>query len=73
MEMTAFNFIINFFRRGVVHILKRDLFCCIKMGGRRERTAKKSQEQDQISPSLFYPVPKMNPVVEHALNFRRWI
>lgn len=37
MEMTEFNFIINFFRRGVVHILKKGLVCHIKMGGGREQ------------------------------------
>ena len=68
MEMTEFNFEINFFRRGVVYILNRGLLSYIKMGGREEGTGKKSQEQDRISPSLSYSVSKTNPVVEHALT-----
>lgn len=73
VEMTEFNFITNLFRTRLVHILNRGLLCYIKMGGRGKVTGKKLQEQDWISPSLSYSVPKMNPVVGRPLNFRRWI
>lgn len=73
MEMTEFNIIINFFSRGPVHILKKYLPCYTKMGEEWDDTSKKSQEQDWISPSLSYSVPKMKPGVKCTLNFRTWI
>lgn len=64
MEMTEFNFIINFFRRGLVHILNKVSPATLKWGEGQtwDDIGKKSQEQDWISPSLSYTVPEMNPV-----------
>lgn len=73
MEMTAFNFIIYFFRRGVVHILKRGLFCYIKMGAGEREQARNPKDNTRSHLPFSTQVPKTNPVMEHALSFRRRI
>lgn len=55
MEMTELNFIINFFRRGVVHILNKGLICHIKMGGGGEHTRNPNKTESHLSFPIQLP------------------
>lgn len=71
MQITEFNFIIDFFQRGVVHILKRCLARNVKV-----RRGKKKQQIPITRPDFTFPFllsPQNKPTAKHTLHSGTWV
>lgn len=71
MQITEFNFIIDFFQRGVVHILKRCLAWYVKV-----RRGKKKQQIPITRPDFAFPFllsPQNKPTAKHTLRSGTWV